>query len=325
MSGLTSDYDYPLPESLIASRPLPHREDSRMMVINRATGKIGHHTFKELPNFLQPDDLLVLNNSRVRHARVFANEGTIELLFLEQRDPLRWLCMVRPGRKMRIGATCRIGDVTARVIGIEEPGGERVIEFDKPVDFDRAGHVPIPPYMHREADADDDIRYQTVYANPTGSVAAPTAGLHFTPEILASIPHVFLTLHVGIGTFRPIMTDRLEDHALHKEKYEISPESAEKLNTAHRLIAVGTTSVRTLESQPSGDIHAGNGATDIFIRPGFSFQRIGGMLTNFHLPKSSLLVLVCTFGGHDLLLEAYHEAVREKYRFYSYGDCMLIF
>ncbi|MEO6052665.1 MAG: tRNA preQ1(34) S-adenosylmethionine ribosyltransferase-isomerase QueA [Chthoniobacterales bacterium] len=323
MSELTADYDFVLPDSLIATRPLAHREDSRMMVVNRAAQTVEHRSFKELPDFLNPEDLLVLNNSRVRHARVFANEGAIELLFLKELAPLRWQCMVRPGRKMRIGATCRIQEVTAKVIAIE-PGGERIVELDAPMDFNRVGHVPIPPYMHREADEDDDLRYQTVFADLTGSVAAPTAGLHFTPEILSKIPHVFLTLHVGIGTFKPIMTDRLDEHLLHTEEFEISPQVATALNQASRLVAVGTTSVRTLESRPPGDIQPGHGATDIFIRPGFSFQRTGMLLTNFHLPRSSLFVLVCTFGGRDLLLHAYHEAVKEKYRFYSYGDCMLI-
>jgi S-adenosylmethionine:tRNA ribosyltransferase-isomerase len=186
------------------------------------------------------------------------------------------------------------------------------------------GHVPIPPYFNREADEEDDVRYQTVYAALTGSVAAPTAGLHFTPEILASLPHVFLTLHVGIGTFKPITAERLENHILHKEKFEISDAAATAINRAKRIVAVGTTSVRTLEAQPPGEIRAGCGETDLFIRPGFSFQRTDAMLTNFHLPCSSLLVLVSTFGGKELILEAYREAVKEKYRFYSYGDCMLI-
>lgn len=318
-----SDYDFHLPEELIASRPLERRDASRMLVLDRATGEISHRHFTDFPSYLRDGDLVVLNNSRVIRARMFSEDNRVELLFLEEIAPRRWKCLVKPGRRMRVGATCRAGGVNLIVIAVE-PAGERIVEADGPIDFARHGALPIPPYMHRDADAQDDTRYQTVFANPEGSVAAPTAGLHFTPELLANIPHAFLTLHVGIGTFQPVKVENLAEHAMHEERYEINAEAAAAINSANRLIAVGTTSTRVLESQPAGPITPRIGRTSIFLRPPCEFQRVGMLLTNFHLPKSTLLMLVSAFAGRERVLAAYEEAIRERYRFFSYGDCMLI-
>jgi S-adenosylmethionine:tRNA ribosyltransferase-isomerase len=328
-----SDYDFPLPDELIASRPLERRDASRMLVLDRATGRISHRRFTDFPAYLRDGDLVVLNNSRVIRARMFSEltevephlpTSRIELLFLEEVAPRRWKCLVKPGRRMRVGATCRAGGVALTVVDIEEPTGERIVEADGPIDFARHGTLPIPPYMHREADAQDDTRYQTVFAAPEGSVAAPTAGLHFTPELLDRLPHAFLTLHVGIGTFQPVKTEDLSGHTMHEERYEIGGDAAAAINSARRIVAVGTTSTRVLESQPPGPIKAHAGRTSIFIHPPCEFHRVGAMLTNFHLPKSTLLMLVSAFAGRERVLAAYEEAIRERYRFFSYGDCMLI-
>ena len=317
-----SDYDFPLPEALIASRPLERRDASRMLVLDRATGAVSHRRFTDFPGYLRPGDLVVLNNSRVIRARMFSDDKRVELLFLEELAQNRWQCLVKPGRRMRLGATCRAGGATLTVVGIE-PTGERIVEADRPLDFS-LGELPIPPYMHRPADAQDDTRYQTVFAGPEGSVAAPTAGLHFTPELLAQIPHAFLTLHVGIGTFQPVKVENLADHRMHEERYAIAPDTAVALNAATRLVAIGTTSCRVLESQPPGPIQPHAGRTSIFLRPPATLQRVGALLTNFHLPKSTLLMLVSAFAGREAIRAAYDEAIREKYRFFSYGDCMLI-
>lgn len=319
-----SDYDFPLPEELIASRPLERRDASRMLVLDRATGAVSHRLFTDFPSCLREGDLAVLNDSRVIRARMFSEDGRVELLFLEEAAPGRWKCLVKPGRRMRVGATCRAGGVNLRVAAIEEPAGERIVEADGPIDFARHGELPIPPYMRRGADAQDDTRYQTVFANPEGSVAAPTAGLHFTPEILAAIPHAFLTLHVGIGTFQPVKTEDLREHVMHEERYGIGAGAAAAINAARRIVAIGTTSTRVLESQPPGPIAPRSGRTAIFIRPPHEFRRVGALLTNFHLPKSTLLMLVSAFAGRERVLAAYEEAVRERYRFFSYGDCMLV-
>ena len=324
MSDRLSDYDFHLPDDLIASRPPDRRDASRMLVLDRATGVISHQRFTDFPGYLRDGDLVVLNNSRVIRARMFSEDHRVELLFLEEVAPRRWKCLVKPGRRMRIGATIRAGGVNLTVVSIEEPTGERIVEADGYIDFARHGELPIPPYMHREADTQDDARYQTVFAKPEGSVAAPTAGLHFTPELLATIPHAFLTLHVGLGTFQPVKTENLADHTMHEERYEISEGAAATINSARRIVAVGTTSTRVLESQPPGAITPRAGRTSIFIRPPCEFQRIGALLTNFHLPKSTLLMLVSAFAGRERVLAAYEEAIRERYRFFSYGDCMLI-
>jgi S-adenosylmethionine:tRNA ribosyltransferase-isomerase len=324
LSDRLSDYDFPLPDELIASRPRERRDASRMLVLDRATGGISHRNFVDFPEYLREGDLVVLNNSRVIRARVFGEDGRVELLFLEEVAARRWRCLVKPGRRMRLGATCRAGGVNLTVVAVEEPTGERIVEADGPIDLARHGALPLPPYMHREADAQDDTRYQTVFAQPEGSVAAPTAGLHFTPEILSTLPHAFLTLHVGIGTFQPVKVENLAQHAMHEERYEIGAAAAAAINSAHRLIAVGTTSTRVLESQPPGPIGARVGRTSIFIRPPHEFRRIGALLTNFHLPKSTLLMLVSAFAGRENIRAAYAAAIAERYRFFSYGDCMLI-
>jgi S-adenosylmethionine:tRNA ribosyltransferase-isomerase len=324
VSAKLSDYDFELPRELIASRPLPDRDASRMMVVDRAAGTITHRMFRDLPEFVRTGDLLVLNNSRVIPARLLTEDGRIELLLFEQLGPVRWKAFARPGKRTRTGDTFTIAGTTAHVESVDEADGTRVVRFESEPDLENLGHMPIPPYLGREDDAEDRVRYQTVYATVAGSVAAPTAGLHFTPETLAELPHTFVTLHVGPGTFLPVRGDNLDEHRMHGENYEIGNEAAEAINAAQRVIAIGTTSMRVLESLPAGPVAAGTGRTDIFIRPGFDFLHSDALLTNFHLPKSTLFVLVCAMAGQELMQRAYAGAVREKYRFFSYGDCMLI-
>jgi S-adenosylmethionine:tRNA ribosyltransferase-isomerase len=325
-SMLTSDFDYHLPQELIASEPLAHRDASRMLVVDRNRQSMEHRNFRELPLILREGDLLVLNDSRVVPARFFSNDGTKELLRLNALSPTLWRCMVKPGRKLRVAQTIQIGEATGIVREIFADNGDRLIEFDKVVDEATHGHLALPPYMDREDCDEDKERYQTVFAREKGSIAAPTAGLHFTPEMLAQLPHTFVTLHVGVGTFQPVKVDRLEDHVMHSERYSLSEDSAAKIREAKRVIAVGTTATRVLESIAArhGNIVADSGETDIFIRPPYEFRAVNALLTNFHLPKSTLLMLVSAFAGKDLIFRAYHEAIRERYRFYSYGDCMLI-
>jgi S-adenosylmethionine:tRNA ribosyltransferase-isomerase len=325
MSTRTSDYDYTLPPELVARYPAERREDSRMMVLDRATGGISHRAFADFPQFTGVGDLAVLNDTRVIPARVFTDDGRVELLLLEQAGVNTWQAMVKPGRRARVGAVLVVGGVAGEVAGVLE-NGERVIRFGAALDLERVGSVPLPPYLGREAEALDEERYQTVFAREPGAVAAPTAGLHFTPEIWARVPHVFVTLHVGPGTFRPVQAGDLAEHRMHAERYEISPEAAEAVNAARRIVAVGTTTVRVLESRADaeGRVAPGAGSTDIFIRPPHEFRVVDALLTNFHLPKSTLLMLVSAFAGRELALRAYGDAVREGYRFYSYGDCMLI-
>jgi S-adenosylmethionine:tRNA ribosyltransferase-isomerase len=325
MSARLSDYDYDLPRELIAQRPPKRREDSRMMVLHRDRQTIEHRQFRELQTFLNPGDLLVLNDTRVLPARRFSNDGAIEFLFLERLGPRRWKCLVKPGRKMRAGATATIDDVNLRVEEVT-PGGERVVVLDEDVDLHADGSMPLPPYIERASDEEDEARYQTVFAQVLGAVAAPTAGLHFTPEILSQIPHAFVTLHVGIGTFLPVRSENIAEHQMHAERFSISADAASKINDAARIVAVGTTTVRTLESAKtaSGKIPAQEGWTDVFIYPPYRFRVVDCLLTNFHLPRSTLLMLVSAFAGREFLLRAYQEAIRERYRFYSYGDCMVI-
>ena len=324
MSARLSDYDFELPRELIASRPLPDRAASRMMVVDRSAGTVTHRMFRDLPEFIRPGDLLVLNNSRVIPARLLTEDGRIELLLFEQLGPARWKAFARPGKRTRAGDSFAIAGTMAHIESVDENDGTRVVRFEDAPDLEKLGHMPIPPYLGREDDAEDRIRYQTVYATVAGSVAAPTAGLHFTPEILAKLPHAFVTLHVGPGTFLPVRGDNLDEHRMHGENYDLGDDAAAAINAAQRVIAVGTTSLRVLESLPAGPVAAGAGRTDIFIRPGFEFCHAQALLTNFHLPKSTLFVLVCALAGHELIQRAYAEAVREKYRFFSYGDCMLI-
>ena len=329
MGARLSDYDYVLPRELIAQSPPERREDSRMMVLRRAEQKIEHRQFRELQAFLQPGDLVVLNNTRVLPARRFSDGGGIEFLFLERLGPTRWKCMVVPGRKMRIGATATIDNVCLRVEKITAKG-ERIITFDKDVDVYAGGSVPLPPYINRRSDETDAARYQTVFAREPGAVAAPTAGLHFTSDILSEIPHTFVTLHVGPGTFLPVRSEDIRLHQMHAERFSISQEAAERINAAQRIVAVGTTTLRCLETAAretvlvSREVEPLSGDTDLFIYPPFTFRIVGALLTNFHLPRSTLLMLVSAFAGREFILHAYEEAVRERYRFYSYGDSMLI-
>jgi S-adenosylmethionine:tRNA ribosyltransferase-isomerase len=325
MSERLGDYDYGLPDELIAQRPLPHRQDARMMVLDRACQTIAHRRFAELPEFIQPGDLLVLNDTRVLPARHFSDDGAIEFLFLEQIDPQTWQCLVKPGRRMRPGATVLLNGVTGRVTEIRAEG-ERIVRFESTIDPYLGGQIPLPPYLHRAADAEDASRYQTVFAREPGAVAAPTAGLHFTPEILSQLPHTFITLHIGTGTFRPVKGDSIVEHRMHSERFAITPEAAEAINRAERILAVGTTSVRVLEAavRREGRLAAQSGTTDIFIHPPYTYRAVDRLLTNFHLPRSTLLMLVAAFAGREFVLRAYAEAVRERYRFYSYGDCMLV-
>ncbi len=329
MSCQLSDYNYELPPELVASRPVEHREESRMLVLHRESGQIEHRFFKNLPEYITSEDLLVLNDSRVLPARLYDVSGKVEILLVKKQDETHWIAMVKPGRKMRLGAVVMVGDVEITVAAIL-PDGMRLLSLSHPLDLERWGTMPIPSYFKREADEEDRERYQSVFARDAGSVAAPTAGLHFTKAILEALPHAFLTLHVGPGTFLPVKTENLSEHTMHREEYEISVATALQLNHFYqtqkkgRLIAVGTTTVRVLESQPPGPILPHTGATNIFIRPPYSFQRIDGLLTNFHFPKSTLLMLISALAGRERVLETYRTAVKEQYRFYSYGDCMLI-
>ena len=325
MSSKLSDYDYPLPEALIAKRPLPRRDESRMMVLHRNSQRIEHREFRDLKSFLPPGNLVVLNNTRVLAGRRFSDDHAIDFLFLEKLGTARWKCLIKPGRKMRVGATTKIDNVQLRVEEIL-PDGERIVALDQDVDLYAHGSMPLPPYIGRESDCADDDRYQTVFAQSLGALAAPTAGLHFTPEILSGIQHTFITLHVGPGTFRPVHSENIAEHRMHSESFSISEEAAAKINDAKRIVAVGTTTVRVLESarREDGKLVAQDGSTSLFIFPPYRFQHVDLLFTNFHLPRSTLLMLVSAFVGREFLLRAYAEAIRERYRFYSYGDCMLI-
>jgi S-adenosylmethionine:tRNA ribosyltransferase-isomerase len=381
---LVSDFDFDLPEELIAQEALADRSASRLLHLSRSTGEFEDRRFADFPILLRPDDLLVLNNSRVFPARLYGHRaglhsqpvsprnpaardflhGRVEVLLTRRLAPLEWQALVRPGRKIGVGEKIFFGpsdtlgptverkaeqaaELVAEVTGRGE-FGERTLRFAPVPDFfsvvEKLGHVPLPPYIAREDRPDDRERYQTVYARPEarGSVAAPTAGLHFTPDILATIRErgieiAELTLHVGLGTFQPVRVANVEEHRLHRESFSISSAAAAQINRAleqkRRVVAVGTTTVRTLEfaaSQnalsPTGtaQVSAGSGEADIFIYPGFQFRAVGALLTNFHLPKSTLLMLVSAFAGREHVLRAYEHAVTEKYRFFSYGDCMLV-
>jgi S-adenosylmethionine:tRNA ribosyltransferase-isomerase len=325
MSARLSDYDYELPRELIAQRPPEHRDDSRLMVLRRDSQGIEHQQFDELKTFLQQEDLLVLNNTQVLPARRFSDDGAVEFLFLERLAPCRWKCLVSPGRKMRIGATVKLENVSLCVDKIT-PEGERIVVLNKDIDLYSGGSMPLPPYIRRDSDIEDAARYQTVFAQAPGALAAPTAGLHFTSEILNEIPHTFVTLHVGTGTFLPVRSENVTEHRMHAERFSISSSAAGRINSAGRIVAVGTTVVRVLESaeRTDGNLVPQEGSTDIFIYPPFQFRAVGALLTNFHLPRSTLFMLVSAFAGREFLLRAYQEAICERYRFYSYGDCMLI-
>jgi S-adenosylmethionine:tRNA ribosyltransferase-isomerase len=360
---LVAEFDYYLPDELVAQEPLSDRAASRMLRLSRRNLSVEDLFFRDLPGLLRSGDLVVLNNTKVFPARLYGHrsgarsqplstqnpasreflKGRVEVLLTKQfsQEPNEWECLVRPGRKIGVGEGLFFGEgeqLTAEVVG-RGAFGERRIRFDPVPDFfervERLGHVPLPPYISRDDLAADRGRYQTIYARERGSVAAPTAGLHFTPEILARIKDrgvetAEVTLHVGLGTFQPVRVEAVEDHKLHRESYSISSEAADKVSRAldegRRVVAIGTTTVRTLEyaARETGRVQAGSGEADLFIYPGFQFRVVGAMLTNFHLPRSTLLMLVCAFGGKDNVLAAYRHSVAQKYRFYSYGDCMLV-
>ena len=338
----TSDFYYDLPHELIAQTPIEKRDTSRLMTLDRATGAVGHHHFYDLPDFLRPGDCLILNNSRVLPARLVGQRlpggGICEVLLLNDRGENIWECLVRPGRKLRKGTKLSFGngELTAEIVEQLEEGG-RLIRFDYEGIFletlERLGKMPLPPYIKEELQ--DQERYQTVYSKVLGSAAAPTAGLHFTPELLDIIQRKgvrigYVTLHVGLGTFRPVKEDAIEDHPMHSEYCTIPQETADLINETRasggRCICVGTTSCRTLESWAADDGHmeARSGWTDIYIYPGYKFKVMDGLVTNFHLPESTLIMLVSAFAGREHVLSAYAEAVRERYRFFSFGDAMFI-
>ena len=337
----TSDFIYDLPEELIAQTPIEPRDHSRLLVYSRADRTIEHRHFYDITDYLRPGDSLVINDTKVIPARLYgvrSGGGACELLLLKQLGPKRWISLVRPGAKLKPGKTVSIGDgqMTARIME-EAEGGARVVEFECAGTFeetlDRLGEMPLPHYIHeRLADRD---RYQTVYAREDGSAAAPTAGLHFTPELLDRIRQmgvdiIPVLLHVGLGTFRPVKAENVEDHEMHSEYYEVTEDSARRIaltrSRGGRVIAIGTTSVRTLEasSQKSGCVEAGSDNTNIFIKPGYRFHSVDALVTNFHLPGSTLIMLVSAFMGREEALRVYSEAVKEKYRFFSFGDAMLI-
>jgi S-adenosylmethionine:tRNA ribosyltransferase-isomerase len=351
---LVSDFDFHLPEDRIAQKPLADRAGSRMLTLDRVTGVFEDRMFRDFPSILREGDVLVLNNSRVIPARLFAHRaglhtqpqhkvtGRVQVLLTEQISEWEWRVLARPGRKVLKGEVLTFGDNNLRAEVVEHGDfGERVLKFEPVVDFygvlEKLGHMPLPPYIHREDEDEDRERYQTVYAQQRGSVAAPTAGLHFTPKILDEIRKrgveiVYITLHVGLGTFQPVRVEKVKDIHLHTERYTLTAEAASAINNAkregRRIVAAGTTTVRTLEhcalkvkGQP---LEPHSGSTDIFISPGFEFRIVDALLTNFHLPKSTLLMLVSAFGSREHVLKAYNHAVEAGYRFFSYGDCMFL-
>lgn len=337
----THDFWYDLPEELIAQTPLQRRDASRLLVLNKDSGSISHKHFYNIADYLQPGDCLVMNDSRVLPARLLGRRktgGAVELLLLRDLGDGRWECLAKPGRKMTIGQTAIFGDnhLTATVVDILEDGN-RIVQFDYEGIFleilDSLGKVPLPPYI--KAELEDRERYQTVYSRQLGSAAAPTAGLHFTNELLEQIRNLgvktaFVTLHVGLGTFRPVKAESISEHHMHSELCMINEETASILNETRknggRIICVGTTSCRTLESlaDENGFFTASSKWTDIFIYPGYKFKAMDALITNFHLPESTLVMLVSALAGRENILAAYNEAVNEKYRFFSFGDAMLI-
>lgn len=341
MTFKTSDFYYNLPEELIAQTPLQQRDSSRLMVLDRQTGEVAHKHFYDILDYLQPGDCLVMNDSRVLPARLLGHRptgGAVEVLLLRDLGDKCWECLCKPGRKMQPGSEVIFGDgeLTATVREVREDGN-RVVEFHYEGIFlevlERLGKMPLPPYIKEELQ--DQERYQTVYSREVGSAAAPTAGLHFTQELLEKIrqkgvKEAFVTLHVGLGTFRPVKAEQITDHHMHAELCMISQETADILNETRRsggrILCVGTTSCRTLESlvQEDGSFAASSKWTEIFIYPGYTFKAMDGLITNFHLPESTLVMLVSAFAGREHVLAAYEEAVREKYRFFSFGDAMFI-
>ena len=337
----TSDFDFQLPEELIAQTPLERRDASRLLTLDKTTGAVGHHHFYDLPQFLRPGDCLVLNDSRVLPARLIGHRptgGVCEVLLLVDRGDNLWECLVRPGRKLKPGAQVIFGDgqLTATVEA-ELDDGKRAVRFHYCGIFleilEQLGKMPLPPYI--KAELEDQERYQTVYSKVVGSAAAPTAGLHFTPELLEQVREMgvkvcYVTLHVGLGTFRPVKAEEITDHEMHSEFCKISQETADIINETKRnggrVICVGTTSCRTVESfaAEDGTMSERSGWTSIFIYPGYKFKVLDALITNFHLPQSTLIMLVSALAGREHVLAAYEEAVREKYRFFSFGDAMFI-
>lgn len=336
---LVTDFDYDLPQELIAQHPMEPRDHSRLLVVDKKTGEIEHKHFYDLVNYLKPGDVLVFNDTRVIPARLHGTKDTgahVEVFLLTRRDATDWEVLVRPGKKLQVGAKINFSDeLSCEVIEHTDFGG-RVVRFKYDGIFeeilDRLGETPLPPYI--TAPLEDKERYQTVYNRERGSAAAPTAGLHFTKELLQKIKEigceeVFVTLHVGLGTFRPVSEAKIEDHKMHKEFYTVSQEAADAVNKAkaegRRIIAVGTTAVRTLEAAGAdGQLHAGSSWTNIFIYPGYKFRLVDDLVTNFHLPQSTLLMLVSTLSTREIMLHTYKKAVEEKYRFFSFGDAMFI-
>ena len=336
------DFYFDLPEELIAQDPLEDRSSSRLLVLDKETGKVEHHVFREIIDYLQEGDCLVINDTKVIPARLIGSKiGTdakIEVLLLKRKENDVWETLVKPGKKAKVGTRMSFGDglLVGEVVDIVEEGN-RLIHFEYEGIFeeilDQLGQMPLPPYITHQLE--DNNRYQTVYAKHSGSAAAPTAGLHFTPELLKEIEEkgvqiARVTLHVGLGTFRPVKVDNILEHHMHSEFYQIEEEAAEKINRAkesgHRVICVGTTSCRTIESaaDKNGKLHATNGWTEIFIYPGYEFKVLDCLITNFHLPESTLVMLVSALAGREQVLSAYEEAVKEKYRFFSFGDAMFI-
>ena len=336
---LGTDFDYDLPQELIAQHPMEPRDHSRLLVVDKKTGEIEHKHFYDLVNYLKPGDVLVFNDTRVIPARLHGTKDTgahVEVFLLTRRDATDWEVLVRPGKKLQVGSKINFSDeLSCEVIEHTDFGG-RVVRFKYDGIFeeilDRLGETPLPPYI--TAPLEDKERYQTVYNRERGSAAAPTAGLHFTKELLQKIKdigceEVFVTLHVGLGTFRPVSEAKIEDHKMHKEFYTVSQEAADAVNKAkaegRRIIAVGTTAVRTLEAAGAdGQLHAGSSWTNIFIYPGYKFRLVDDLVTNFHLPQSTLLMLVSTLSTREIMLQTYKKAVEEKYRFFSFGDAMFI-
>ncbi len=337
-----SDYYFDLPEELIAQTPVEPRDSSRLMCLNRQTGEIAHHHFRDLTELLKPGDLLVVNDSRVLPARLYGQKedtgANMEFLLLEQKEQKRWEVMVKPGRRAKIGSRFVFGDglLRAEVLDVLE-GGNRLVEFECQGNIfsvlDQIGQMPLPPYITEKLQ--DKERYQTVYSHELGSAAAPTAGLHFTKELMARLESMgvkiaYVTLHVGLGTFRPVKEENILNHKMHSEHYHLPKETADLINETKknggRVIAVGTTSCRTLESVATftGEIKEAEGWTNIFIYPSYEFKVLDGLITNFHLPESTLIMLVSAFAGYEHTMNAYHTAVAEKYRFFSFGDAMLI-
>lgn len=336
---LVTDFDYELPQELIAQHPMEPRDHSRLLVVDKKTGEIEHKHFYDLVNYLKPGDVLVFNDTRVIPARLHGTKDTgahVEVFLLTRRDATDWEVLVRPGKKLQVGAKINFSDeLSCEVIEHTDFGG-RVVRFKYDGIFeeilDRLGETPLPPYI--TAPLEDKERYQTVYNRERGSAAAPTAGLHFTKEMMQKIKEigceeVFVTLHVGLGTFRPVSEAKIEDHKMHKEFYTVSQDAADAVNKAkaegRRIIAVGTTAVRTLEAAGAdGQLHAGSSWTNIFIYPGYKFRLVDDLVTNFHLPQSTLLMLVSTLSTREIMLQTYKKAVEEKYRFFSFGDAMFI-